>query len=197
MAETTEQSRMLEIEERHLRPGEKVLWTGHAEPFSPADCPDWPSIQRMRLISAIAWAIVTVLCVIYMIHHHTAMPIILIGLAAVFPIVYLASPNAERKNVMRCIYMITDQRILCQGTERLCTFSYDENTPYHIETLKNGCDVLYIGEPALHCKPGFARAAATMGFRDGMADYTGIVFYSVRDAEQLVRDYTTFAAQRK
>ena len=103
----------------------------------------------------------------------------------------MADKNTIEKHVM---YVFTNYRAITLTSREMHSMLINASTPYRLELLPDGNEILYIGD-ACNTKSYASRANTITGIHKGnrkSGHITGLVFYGLRDALDICRQYTPF-----
>ena len=188
---------MMEKLQEVLYEREKVLWEGKPEPFSLLD----DTYKRPLLITwVISVAVVAAFLAFYIPFYirpqgrpqQLITALILIGLV---PLALSVQPLTTKRSLDKKVtYILTNQRAICINDTQINTYNITRETPCKIQTLPNGSSVIYMGEDGCKIKPTGSRNAAIRRIKTpDSPDLTGMVFYGVKDAREVLKSFAPFA----
>lgn len=181
-----------EVLKNTLKSGEKILWKGRAEPFAVMDGTNKGKIVRNMVTSSVIIAAILIAYYVVAISRSigAGQNIVITLLAVGIWGFTLSGPyTLTRKLMKETEYVFTNERAIMVGRFSAVALPISERTKCRIEKMDNGKDILYMGE-AVNTKPAAARAVAVAGISDEKGGPTGLVFYSISDAEEICKAYT-------
>ncbi len=102
--------------------------------------------------------------------------------------------TTKRSLDKKVTYILTNQRAICINDTQINTYNITRETPCKIQTLPNGSSVIYMGEDGCKIKPTGSRNAAIRRIKTpDSPDLTGMVFYGVKDAREVLKSFAPFA----
>ena len=181
----------------NLLDGEQILWKGRSAPFkllAPPYSRTLPILWSASLLVLVGFVFLFIPFARYM-HIDSIQILLTIVLAAWIPFIIglhaVADKNTIEKHVM---YVFTNYRAITLTSREMHSMLINASTPYRLELLPDGNEILYIGD-ACNTKSYASRANTITGIHKGnrkSGHITGLVFYGLRDALDICRQYTPF-----
>ena len=187
---------MKKFYESHLLDKEVVLWEGHPKPFT--------LLEGAYAISLTAsWALTFLSVVAYFFFYipyaitnnywgkNALIISITIGacVACVLCMPFIDKRTLEKKTT----YILTNRRAIVVSGQNMKSMFIDANTPYEVRQMENGAGIILMGS-AVKSRLRNSRSNTLNGILDekNRSKITGIVFYSVENADLICDLYAPF-----
>ena len=187
---------MKKFYESHLLDEEVVLWEGHPEPFSLLEGAYATSLTASWALAALSVIAYISFYIPYAIANNywgkNALIIsITIGacVACVLCMPFIDKRTLEKKTT----YILTNRRAIVISGQNMKSMFIGVNTPYEIRQMENGAGIILMGS-AVKSRLRNSRSNTLTGIPDAKdrSKITGIVFYSVENADLICNLYTPF-----
>lgn len=189
---------MNEYLKTELLDGEEILWEGKSEDFKILSGPWAQTLPKVWAISGIVLAAFAIWYVTFVIKTGFSVSQFLITavLVGLVPLSLCFHSVSDYKIIRKELtYVLTNYRaIVLRGREEK-HMQIDENTAYTVESVGDGVDAIFIGD-ACKFKIGKSREKAVLGIygdEQNQAKVTGMVFYGVKNGEEICKKHAVFA----
>ena len=189
---------MKEYQDFDLLDGEEILWQGKSEPFGILSGPYRRRLILTWIISAVVLVTFAASYLPYAVRSQSDLVQIIFtsSLVGIVPVSLCFYSIKDVKTIQSKLrYVLTNNRALLLGANELRHIRISENTAYRIEVCDDGTEILYIGD-GCRTKAGSSRKHTIMGVRGDDSNYTkitGLVFYGLKNAEEVCKRYAVFA----
>lgn len=169
-----------------LHEEEHIVWESTAEqfkiqeqPFSTWNLVIWLSLAVVLGIYAIAY-------IPFAAANGTSFSgILLVGcIFAFIPAILTYNSIHDCSTIMnRLKYIITDKRAIIVNRDQYLSMDLTADTPYRIIERSNGTQILFLGS-TIHSRLSQARKLAVIGAKGEKNNCSGLVFYSIPNADE-------------
>ena len=177
-----------------LTEDEKILWEGHPVPFKIMEKP-----YKTKLM--VSWTVVILAALAAAIgfitsglagEGETSKTVIILAVIAFIPLACIVLPIMNKSKIEKSTYLLTNKRAIVETEDNILAMEIDERTPYKVEKMENGAEILYMGTATK--KPmSKSRHVALSGLSEADDKVTdGVVFYSIKNANEICMKHTSF-----
>ncbi len=181
----------------NLLDGERILWKGKSEPFKLL-AP--PYSRSLPLLWTVSLGILLIALFLFLpfarnMQVDSMQLLFLFVIVALVPATLCFHSIADKRYIEKHItYIFTNYRAISLTPKEINSMLINASTPYRLETLPDGNEILYIGD-ACNTTSYLSRENTITGIRKDAADanrITGLVFYGLHNAQDVCRQYTPF-----
>ena len=182
----------------NLLDGEKVLWEGKSERFKILSGPYEKTLPRVWTISGIVLALFAVWYVLLIMKTGFSVSQFLITavLVGIVPVSLCFHSVSDCNIIQRDLtYVLTNYRAIILGGHDVKSMRITEDTEYRIESVGDGIDAIFIGDACMF-KGTSGREKAVLGIYGddtNQGRVTGMVFYGVKNGEEICKNHAVFA----
>lgn len=187
---------MNKIHEPQLLDKEVVLWKGHPAPFHLLEGAYVTSLTTswgLAALSVIAYICFYIPYAITNNYWGKNALIISVTVGACVACV-LCMPFIDKRTLEKnTTYILTNRRAIVVSNQNIKSMFIDANTPYEIKQMENGAGIILMGS-AVNSRLRKSRSNTLTGIPDenDKSKLTGMVFYSVEDADLICNAYAPF-----
>lgn len=177
-----------------LTEDEKILWEGHPVPFKIMEKP-----YKTKLM--VSWTVVILAALAAAIgfiasglagEGETSKTVIVLAVIAFIPLACIVLPIMNKGKIEKSTYLLTNKRAIVETEDNILAMEIDDRTPYKVEKMENGAEVLYMGTAA-KAPMSKSRHVALSGLSEADDKVTdGVVFYSIKNANEICMKHTSF-----
>ena len=187
---------MKKFYESQLLDKEVVLWEGHPEPFTLLEGAYVTSLitsWTLAALSVIAYIFFYIPYAITNNYWGKNALIISVAIGACIACV-LCKPFIDKNTLeKKTTYILTNRRAIVVSGQNIKAMFIDANTSYEIKEMENGAGIILMGS-AVKSRLRNSRSNTLTGIPDekDRSKITGIVFYSVENADLICNVYSPF-----
>jgi len=189
--EKTEYSFSTKVQDE-LKEDENVLWAGRPEPFPLKNAENKKSLTTRWLVCGLLFVVLTAVYAVYSMGLPAGFkPAVVIVIAFVFGYIMLMPVMDHKKVQKKCQFIVTDKRVLTVVGDSAVYALGRAGLKVNAVPAEQGCVHLLLG--AAEDTPAVKYLTRTFVpvKAEGSEDVTGLVFYNVKDSQEL-RDFFNY-----